>query len=132
MNNRVIHFEVQADDIERAKTFYEKALGWKISQAMKKEEGGGIDYWMIDTGTGPGIGGGMYQRPMEAEEKYTTYDCTIMVKDIDASIMAVKEAGGTITREKSELLGVGWFASARDTEGNRFSVMQPTEWKPME
>ena len=38
--NTVIHFEIQADDIERAKKFYEKALGWKVSQMMKKEEGG--------------------------------------------------------------------------------------------
>ncbi len=132
MNNRVIHFEVQADDVERAKTFYEKALGWKIEKAMSKDDGGMMDYWMIDTGKGPGIGGGLYQRPMEEEDKYTTYDCTVTVEDIDASIAAIKAAGGTITREKSELPGVGFFASARDTEGNRFSVMQPTEWQPME
>ncbi len=61
MSNRVIHFEVQADDIDRAKKFYEKAFGWKISQMMKKEDGG-MDYWGIDTGTGPGINGGMYKR----------------------------------------------------------------------
>ena len=131
MNNRVIHFEIQADDVPRAQMFYEKALGWKIKKAETPEDMP-MDYWMIDTGTGPGIGGGMYQRPMKEEDRYNTYDCTVMVKDLDQSIMAVKEAGGMITREKSEIKGVGWFASARDTEGNRFGLMQPTDWKPME
>lgn len=130
MNNRVIHFEIQADDIERAKNFYEKAFGWKINQAMSAEKGDMMDYWMLDTGTGPGIGGGMYKRP--ADDKLYTYDDTILVDDIDKAIEAVKTNGGTITREKSELKGVGWFASAKDTEENRFSLMQATTWKPME
>lgn len=128
--NRVIHFEIQADDVERAKKFYEKALGWKISQAMTAEKGG-MDYWILDTGTGPGIGGGMYRRPEKSAEKFYTYDCTVLVEDIDKAVEAVKANGGTISREKSIIPGVGWFASAKDTEGNRFALMQATEWKPM-
>lgn len=127
--NRVIHFEIQADDIERASKFYEKTLGWKIKQMMKEEEGG-MDYWGVDTGEGPGISGGMYKRPMEDDEKYYLYDCTVMVDDIDKRISAVKENGGMITKEKSEIPGIGFFANAKDTEGNRFSMLQPTEWKP--
>lgn len=128
MSNKVIHFEVQADDVERAKKFYERALGWKIEKAMSKDDGGMMDYWMLDTGSGPGIGGGMYQRP--ADDKLYTYDATILVEDIDKATEAVKANGGTITREKSELKGVGWFVSAKDTEGNRFALMQSTDWKP--
>ncbi len=128
--SRVIHFEIQADNVERAKNFYEKALGWEIKQAMKKEDGG-MDYWMIMTGEKgePGINGGMYQRP-EAGDKFYVYDCTINVADIDKAIQAVKDNGGQITKEKSEIPHVGWFAGCKDTEGNRFGLMQPTEWKP--
>ncbi|MFZ2189143.1 MAG: VOC family protein [Candidatus Moraniibacteriota bacterium] len=129
--NRIIHFEVQADDVARAKKFYEKAFGWKITQAMTKEKGG-MDYWMLDTGTGPGIGGGMYERPAKKEDRFFTFDDTILVEDIDKAVEAVKTNGGMITREKSELAGVGWFASVKDTEGNRFSLMQATDWKPMQ
>ena len=127
MSNRVINFEIQADDVERAKKFYETALGWNIEKAMSEADGGMMDYWMIDTGTGPGIGGGMYKRP--ADEKFYTFDDTIAVEDIDKAVEAVKANGGTITREKSELKGVGWFASAKDTEGNRFGLMQATDWQ---
>jgi predicted enzyme related to lactoylglutathione lyase len=129
MNNRVIHFEIQADNVERAKTFYEKALGWKISQMMKKEEGG-MDYWGIETGTGPGINGGLYIRPEVEKDKFYLYDCTILVEDIDKSTEAVKANGGTITKEKDEIPGVGWFVGAKDTEGNKFGLMQATDWQP--
>jgi predicted enzyme related to lactoylglutathione lyase len=129
-NNRVIHFEIQADDVSRAKNFYEKALGWNIEQMMKKEEGG-MDYWGVTTGEAgtPGINGGLYQRPAEGE-KFYVYDCTIQVANIDKAMEAVKENGGQITKEKMEIPHVGWFAGCKDTEGNRFGLMQPTEWKP--
>jgi len=128
MSNRVIHFEIQADDVERAKSFYEKAFGWKIEKYMDESGSGMMDYWMVMTGEGPGINGGMYQRP--ADEKIFTFDDTISVEDIDKAVEAVKTNGGMITREKSELKGVGWFASVKDTEGNRFSLMQATDWQP--
>jgi predicted enzyme related to lactoylglutathione lyase len=127
--NRVIHFEIQADNVERAKKFYEKALGWKITQMMTKEQGG-MDYWGITTGdSGHGINGGLYLRPKEGE-KFYLYDCTVEVPDLDKAIKAVKANGGSITKEKMEIPGVGWFAGAKDTEGNRFGLMQPTGWTP--
>lgn len=128
MANRVIHFEIQADDIERAKAFYEKTFDWKIGQIMTKEEGG-MDYWGLETGPEgtPGINGGMYQRP--PDNKINTYDCTITVDNIDDAMAAVKANGGTIQGEKSEIPRIGWFATAFDTEGNKFGIMQPTEWQ---
>jgi hypothetical protein len=124
-----MHFEVQADDIERAKAFYEKAFGWKI-EPWKSKEKGMMEYWMVMTGPDgtPGINGGIYKRP--AEDPVHTFDCTIAVENLDKAVQSVIANGGTITREKSELAGVGWFASAKDTEGNRFSLMQPTDWQP--
>jgi predicted enzyme related to lactoylglutathione lyase len=127
--SRVIHFEFQVDDVERAKKFYESALGWKISQYMKKEDQGLMDYWGIETGEGPGINGGMYERKI-ADEKFNLYDCTVSVENIDEAIAAVKANGGTIVKEKMEMKGLGWFARAIDTEGNKFGLMQPTGWKP--
>jgi uncharacterized protein len=127
-SNRVIHFEVQADDVERARKFYEKTFGWQISQMMKAEEGG-MDYWGLKTGADstPGINGGLYQR--QPENKLYTYDCTIQVADLDKAIAEVKKNGGQIRGDKMEIPGVGWFASATDTEGNRFGMMQPTGWQ---
>jgi hypothetical protein len=130
MANRVIHFEVQADDVERAKSFYEKTFGWKIEKLMSADEQGGMDYWGLTTGPAdtPGINGGLYQRPND--RKLHTYDCTITVDDLDKAIEAVKANGGKIRQEKGEIKEVGWFAGGIDTEGNSFGLMQPTDWKP--
>lgn len=122
-----MHFEIQADDIERAKAFYEKTFGWKIEKWA--DEGANMDYWIVSSGKNePGINGGMYQRP--ADDKLYTYDCTITVPDLDKAVGAVKANGGVITKEKMEIPKVGWFAGAKDTEGNRFGLLQPTEWQP--
>src|SRR3989338_8493430 len=103
--NRVMHFEIQADNIERVKNFYQKVFGWKFDQMMEKEKGG-MDYWGITTGdAGPGINGGLYERSEGSEKRYL-YDCTIDVADLDSAIKAVKESGGTIIGEKMEIPGV--------------------------
>ena len=124
--SRVVHFDFQVDNAERAKKFYEKVFGWKVEQVMKKEESGMMDYWLIKTGEGMGIDGGMYSRPAEKEDKFYRYNATVDVADIDKAIEQVKANGGTIEMEKSELKGVGFFASVKDTEGNQFALMQST------
>lgn len=131
MNNRPIHFEIQADDADRAKKFYENCLGWKIEKSTMP--GVGMDYWMIMTGEGPGINGGLYKRSDNPMRKITTFDCTIQVSDLDKVIEAIKANGGKIEpwdgKEKWEMKGLGWFARGVDSEGNVFGLLQPTEWQ---
>jgi len=136
MNNRVVHFEIQADDIERAKNFYAKALGWEIKKwgGEGTDLGVGMEYWGLITGPKetPGINGGLYKRH-EGSEPLHTFDCTIQVEDIDKAIAAIKANGGQIRpwegKEKWEMPKLGWFSRAIDTEGNIFGLMQPTEWQ---
>jgi uncharacterized protein len=126
-SNRVVHFEVQADNIERAIKFYKEVFNWKIDMIMKKGvDGETMDYWSITTGKEgtPGINGGMYLR---GEDKHIyTFECTINVADIDKAINAVKDNGGSVLVDKVKLEKVGWFANVVDTEGNMFGLMQPT------
>lgn len=132
MANPVIHFEIQADDLARAKEFYETVFGWDISLMMQKDDShpGSMNYWGLKTRLDgePGINGGMYERA-GASQKLNTYDCTIQVSDIDKAIADIKSNGGEILMEKSEIPGVGWFARAKDTEGNLLGLMQPTGWE---
>ncbi len=131
MANRPIHFEVQADNAERAKSFYEKALGWKIEKSTMP--GVSMDYWMVMTGEGPGINGGLYKRT-DASRTLNSFDCTISVDDIDTVIAEIKANGGEIRpwegKEKWKMEGLGWFSRAVDTEGNVFGLLQATEWQP--
>ena len=45
MKHTFAHFEIPADDVARAKTFYAELFGWQISEAQ-----GFTDYWLIQTG----------------------------------------------------------------------------------
>ena len=124
MMNRIVHFDFQADDPKRAQKFYEKVFGWKFQKAMSEEESGMMDYWLAMTGEGDGIDGGMSRRPKENEDKFYRFSCMVEIENIDNALKSVKENGGTIEMEKSELKGVGWFASVKDTEGNQFGLWQ--------
>ena len=55
---RVIHFELSADDPERAVKFYGEVFGWKT-----QKWDGPQSYWLLATGEGgPGIDGGLMRR----------------------------------------------------------------------
>jgi uncharacterized protein len=123
--NRVIHFEIHADDPARAARFYTDVFGWEI----KKWEGEGVpmEYWMIMTGPEkePGIDGGLMKRtePL-AGTGFRSYVCTVGVSSVDEHAEKIKKAGGMITVPKMAMPGVGWMAQAEDTDGNLFSLMQ--------
>ena len=115
--SRVVHFEVPADNPERAIKFYESVFGWRIEQWD-----GPIEYWLIMTGPEdqPGIDGGLAPR----EDSAIGIENFIDVKDLDASLKAVTDQGGEITRPRMTVPGVGWVAYIKDTEGNIFALMQ--------
>ncbi len=119
---RVVHFEIGADDPERAAKFYEQALGWKVTKASP-EYG---DYWMVDTGEGLGIGGGMYKRQGESAKSHdaNAFVCTVDVEDVEDAMKKVKAAGGKLVGEKLDIPQIGTFHSCEDTEGNHFSILQ--------
>jgi uncharacterized protein len=115
---RPIHFEIPADNSDRAIAFYQSAFGW---QFQKWE--GPQPYWLIVTGAKgtPGIDGGMMLRRAPGESTVNT----IEVPSLDAAITAVTKHGGKNTVAKMPVLGVGWLAYCTDTEGNTFGLMQP-------
>ncbi len=114
---RVVHFELPADDPQRAIDFYRKVFGWKI----EKWEGP-MEYWLITTGTEgePGIDGGLAKR----SDPSTGVENTVDVESVDEAIALVEANGGKVIRPKGAVQGVGWVAYCEDTEGNRFGLMQ--------
>lgn len=115
--SRVIHFELAADDPQRAIAFYEKVFGWHFDKWQ-----GPVEYWLITTGPAdqPGIDGGMARR---AESGFSTEN-TVGVDSLDDALAGVEANGGTILRPKQVVPGVGWMAYCQDTEGNTFGIMQ--------
>jgi uncharacterized protein len=113
---RVVHFEIPADNPERAAAFYKKAFGWKIEKWP-----GPMDYWMVNTGPdgAPGINGALMKK---GDVSNTTN--TIGVESLDKAVAAVTGAGGKLITPKTPVPTVGYFAYCQDTEGNLFGVMQ--------
>ncbi len=120
---RVVHFDIDSDDPERAIGFYGEVFGWRF----EKWEGP-MEYWLVTTGPDeePGINGGMGKRG-DGGISFNTYRCTIEVPDADEYAAKVRENGGQVVMEKTGIPGVGWFVACVDTEGNHFGLMQSDE-----
>lgn len=126
----LVHFEIMADDLERAKKFYTDVFGWEFS-VWKGEDGPDgqpFEYTMIMTKVGEkGINGGMIKRnaPAPADGASTNaFVCTMEVLDFDATAAAILAGGGTVQMPKMDMKGVGLLGYFKDTEGNLFGVMQ--------
>jgi predicted enzyme related to lactoylglutathione lyase len=112
----VIHFELPADEPERAVEFYRKALGWEVSKWE-----GPMDYWLVTTGEEgtPGIDGAISPREAGATVTYV-----VEVPSVDEYVERVLAAGGTLVLPKHEVPGVGHLAYCTDTEGNIFGILE--------
>jgi predicted enzyme related to lactoylglutathione lyase len=121
---RVIHFEIHAENPERAVAFYEKLLAWQF-----QKWDGPMDYWLVSTGdqAQPGINGGLVRRhgPGPAEmQAVNSYVCTAGVDQLDPLLALVPTIGGSIALPKMPVPGIGWLAYVKDTEGNLLGLMQ--------
>lgn len=121
--NKVVHFEVPADDIDRAKKFYQDVFEWQ-TQDMPE-----MDYVLAMTvptdenqmPTEPGaINGGIAKRSGIVKQPSFSMD----VEDIDAALKKIVAAGGTVVREKTSVGPMGFIAYFNDTEGNLLSLWQ--------
>jgi predicted enzyme related to lactoylglutathione lyase len=119
---RPVHFEIHAADPARAKGFYEAMFGWSI------EQWGDHPYWMIKTGEGPGIDGGMVKRMGPAPDPkdptpVIAWVCTVDVPDVDAAVEKALGLGGALALAKMPIPGVGWLAYVKDTDANILGLM---------
>jgi len=128
--NSVVHFEMPAEDRNRVASFYTKAFGWR-TQMLGEDMGN----YVIATTTEldenglpkrPGaINGGFFQKTKDMPAQYPSV--VIAVDDIKESMKKVMDAGGKVLGEPMEIPGVGQYVSFFDTEGNRVSMLQPSQ-----
>lgn len=115
---RPVHFDIAADDPERAVSFYQSAFGWTITKWD-----GPMEYWLVQTDDGseaPGIDGGIAARGEDSQPITNTLD----VASVDEYVAKVVDAGGSVVSPKGPVPGVGWLAMCADTEGNVFGLME--------
>ena len=122
MAGQVVHFEVPAGDVERAKAFYAEAFGWQMQSLPE------MSYTLVTTTptdqngpTDPGaINGGMMERsgPVQAPV------ITIEVDDIDEAMATVQRLGGRGVSGPDKVGDMGFAAYFVDPEGNTMGLWQ--------
>jgi len=121
MPNTVDFFAINADDVPRARTFYEAVFGWTF------EPWGPPDFYLIGTGKEPMIvsrGALQERRELVQGQKMIGFECTIAVANIDQTIRAIEANGGRIAAPKFHIPTVGTVAYFFDTEGNVAGICQ--------
>jgi len=119
---RVVHFEIHADNPDRAIKFYRDVFEWEFTRWD-----GPQSYWLIKTGpdSQPGINGGLIQRRCAVDgQAVIAYVCTVDTPSVDEYLKKAQASGGTVALAKMPIPGVGWLAYCRDTEGNILGLMQ--------
>ena len=125
MDSTIVHFEIPADNPERAAKFYRELFGWKIE---KWGNPNGIEYWMVETvptneqgmPARPGINGGMMPR-MYPNQQPVNY---VAVASVDDAVAKAERLGAKVMMGKTPVPGMGWFAQLTDPEGNVIAVWQ--------
>ena len=121
--NKVVHFEIPADDLERAKGFYKDIFGWKVEDVPNME------YTMLYTtevddkmmAKEPGaINGGMWKREKGDDKPVLV----INVASVDDYAKKIEEKSGKIIVPKMAVGDMGYYAKFSDPEGNVLGIWE--------
>ncbi len=120
MMNKVIHFEIGADNTNRIGSFYRDAFGWNIIGQPTP----GIDepYLLAIAGGDdePGISGAIMQHHRDEQRVIAT----IAVASLEDAMQRIAACGGRIVQGPDEIPGVGRHCYCEDPEGTRFGVLE--------
>jgi predicted enzyme related to lactoylglutathione lyase len=120
MASNVVHFAIHADDVERARRFYEAVFDWRF------EAWGPPGFYNIDTGSDdrPGIHGALHERsePLQGTGM-RGFSCTVAVDDLAEISARVTANGGSVQHPEMAIPTVGTHIGFLDSEGNEFAAM---------
>ena len=116
----VVHFEIPAKNLKRAKKFYETAFGWKINKYQN-------NYFMaytapVDKNWMPTKAGAINGALQKSSNKRVRL--TVQVKDVKKAIKTVEKAGGKLVHPILKIEDMLLMAVMRDTEGNEVGLAQ--------
>ena len=121
MPNNLYFFAINADDVPRARKFYETVFGWSF------EPWGPPNFYLIETGKERAAASAarlQERRELARGQKMIGFECTISVANIDQTIRAIEANGGRIAAPKFHIPTVGTVAYFFDTEGNVAGIIQ--------
>ena len=107
MKGKIVHIEIPSGDTAQAKEFWGKLTGWSFKNYAEGHEGA-PEYHMFEGEPG----GAIYPSEDKGIRVYFEAD------DIDAELDKIRELGGE-TEDKMPVPSMGWFAHAKDPDGQR-------------
>ncbi len=121
--DKVVHFEIPADDLARAQKFYKNLFGWSFNEVPD------MNYYMVNTVAvdknnmpeEPGaINGGMMKRNFPQESPVIV----VNVSSIDEYLKKAMSLGGKVVLPKMDIGQFGFYARISDTESNIIGIWQ--------
>lgn len=121
--DKVTWFELPADDVSRAKAFYESAFGWKLSDM------GGGSFMAITAPSdeqGTPMDAGAINGDISPKSKQLKAPLIVItVDDLDKKIKVVESEGGKVITPPQEIPEMkAVYATVADTEGNQVGLWQ--------
>ena len=116
------YFDLTVADLDAARGFFERALGWKFERFPMPYE-----YYRITAGAldEPGIDGGIGALgDADASSGRPTVTLTIPVRDLDQMLSKVKECAGKVIEPRMPIPGIGWYATCAEPGGLMFGIIQ--------
>ena len=119
-NNRVVHFEIPANQPEALTKFYTEVFGWKFHKADLP----GPEYWLCDTGSAePGINGAIMQR-QDPRQPWMNY---VDVPSIDEALATATKLGGQVALPRTPIADMGAIGAFIDPQGNICGLWEQTK-----
>ena len=109
----IAHVEIPSTDLDKSTEFYSKLFGWEFKPFGK-------GYYLFNTHKGFTIG-------LRKTEKVTKGDCTIFhikVNDVSSFLTRATELGAHISRGKTTIPAMGYYALITDLDGNTIGLYQ--------
>ena len=112
------HFAINADDVQRAKGFYERVFNWKF------DPWGPPDFYQVKNAGKDLLGALQGRRELSPGVRMAGFEVTVGVEDLQSTIASVLAGGGKILMPPYRIDGVGELIYFEDTEGNFVGAMQ--------
>lgn len=123
--DKVVHFEIPADDLDRAQRFYREAFGWETAKAPMPE----AEYYIANTVQTDSQGlpkepGAINGALMRRENSGHSPIIVISVSSVADYLEKAERGGGGVVLATQQVGDIGLYARISDTEGNVIGLWQ--------
>ena len=123
--NGVVHFEIPADDMARAKKFYADVFGWQMMD-ISPDGNYSIATTSPSDETGQPKEVGTVNGALMVRDNLAKATVVVMGTDsIDDTMAKLIAAGGKELMPKDKVFEMGYYAKATDSEGNVIGIWEP-------